>query len=419
MSVIAFMLDFETGHVFPSFGLARSLISRGHNVYYLGIADIEGQVRDQGFDFYPIFCEIYPPGYVSEHLKKHAGRTQNDIRQQRHLRQQMQKHIPQLLVPNDLDDAFRELQPDLLVTSYFIILEALIIHYKHDIPQVLFNPIFSAGDATPADLVKQSMISLPPKTGYDILAFVQNRGCRIKSAADFTAPLEYMSVLISFPEELTLPGYKPAKNVHFIESSFREEGQDMEQLNILRGKVVLFAGLGSMGVLFKEKSMVFYRKIIEVMKKEEFEDFHLIVSLGNYFKPGDFDNVPDNVTLLNWAPQMEILKRASLALTHGGLGTIKECLYYGVPMIVMPLGRDQPDNAKMVEARQLGIMTEIETVSVEDLAVLITGVLANTAIRESVQRIKKITRDKEKSQIGAMLIEKIVDSCHSPSIDPV
>ena len=62
-------------------------------------------------------------------------------------------------------------------------------------------------------------------------------------------------------------------------------------------------------------------------------------------------SAPDNVTVVSSAPHNRVLEHASVAVTHGGHGTVMKCLAAGVPMVVMPHGRDQKDNGVRVVAR--------------------------------------------------------------------
>ena len=65
--------------------------------------------------------------------------------------------------------------------------------------------------------------------------------------------------------------------------------------------------------------------------------------------------IPENVTVVSWVPQREIFPRAAALLCHGGAGTLLDALTHGLPMVVTPLGADQPDNARLVEATGAGI----------------------------------------------------------------
>ena len=66
--------------------------------------------------------------------------------------------------------------------------------------------------------------------------------------------------------------------------------------------------------------------------------WHLIISLGGISKEKIcLENLPLNVTIFDFAPQREILQYADLVLTHGGHGTIKECIEAGVPRLYSPV----------------------------------------------------------------------------------
>jgi UDP:flavonoid glycosyltransferase YjiC (YdhE family) len=66
-------------------------------------------------------------------------------------------------------------------------------------------------------------------------------------------------------------------------------------------------------------------------------------------------NIPGNVRLEPWAPQDLVLPHAAALICHGGSGTIIGGLAAGVPMVVTPVGADQPENARRIEAVGAGI----------------------------------------------------------------
>jgi len=57
---------------------------------------------------------------------------------------------------------------------------------------------------------------------------------------------------------------------------------------------------------------------------------------------------PANVSVRRWVRHADVLPSCSAVLTHGGHGTVIKALAAGVPLVVAPLGRDQPDNAARV-----------------------------------------------------------------------
>ena len=67
-----------------------------------------------------------------------------------------------------------------------------------------------------------------------------------------------------------------------------------------------------------------------------------------------FGTIPRNVRIEPWVPQIKVLGRAALFVTHGGFNSAKEALSQGVPLVVIPIGADQPYTAERVEALGLG-----------------------------------------------------------------
>ena len=95
--------------------------------------------------------------------------------------------------------------------------------------------------------------------------------------------------------------------------------------------------------------------------------------------------IPENVTVTSWVSQRAIFPRAAALVCHGGAGTVLAGLTYGVPMVVTPLGADQPDNARRVEATGAGIMlVEPDAPSIH---AAVTRVLVDGEMRAAAGRI--------------------------------
>jgi len=73
----------------------------------------------------------------------------------------------------------------------------------------------------------------------------------------------------------------------------------------------------------------------------EFPHMQVVLSVGKNFNPDDLGPIPPNTIVVRIAPQIELLKRAALCITHAGLNTALEALAQGVPMVAIPK-YDQP-----------------------------------------------------------------------------
>jgi UDP:flavonoid glycosyltransferase YjiC (YdhE family) len=101
-------------------------------------------------------------------------------------------------------------------------------------------------------------------------------------------------------------------------------------------------------------------------------DVHGVVTLGPGMA-GIALREPANVALLESAPHDAVMREAALVITHGGHGTVTRALVHGLPMLVLPMGRDQHDNAARVVARGAGLSLD--------------AAAPNAAIREGVRRL--------------------------------
>lgn len=97
--------------------------------------------------------------------------------------------------------------------------------------------------------------------------------------------------------------------------------------------------------------------LIDIFAKHQ--EWQLIISLGDEKFKNEFVNYPKNVSVYSFVNQQAILSKADLAIIHGGYGTIKECIYYEVPMIISPSSYDQHGNAARVLFHGIGVRNNL------------------------------------------------------------
>jgi UDP:flavonoid glycosyltransferase YjiC (YdhE family) len=117
---------------------------------------------------------------------------------------------------------------------------------------------------------------------------------------------------------------------------------------------------------------------------------------------------PPNVVIVERAPQIELLRLASIAITHAGLGTIKECILVGVPMIVFPQAFDQPGNAARVEFHGIGLRCVERCYDGKLVRRLLDLVYGSPSIRQNLARMRRIFEAAEQESRGAQLVEKLL-----------
>lgn len=114
-------------------------------------------------------------------------------------------------------------------------------------------------------------------------------------------------------------------------------------------------------------------------------DLNLVVGLGGRSIAAQLTALPDNVLLLEYAPQLEVLQQADAVITHGGISTINESLFHGVPLIVCSSGHvDQHGCAVRVAHHGAGFMVDAQKVDSMQL-----GTLLDTLFDDPDQSIQR------------------------------
>lgn len=129
-----------------------------------------------------------------------------------------------------------------------------------------------------------------------------------------------------------------------------------------------------------------------------------LVTTGPALDPGQF-RAPRNVSVQRFARHSELFPHAAVVITHGGHGTVIRALAHGVPVICLPMGRDQQGNAVRVAARQAGKALPVGA-SVAVLREAINEVLTTPRYRQEAQRLAVgIVSDAQSSRAVAELEE--------------
>jgi len=138
----------------------------------------------------------------------------------------------------------------------------------------------------------------------------------------------------------------------------------------------------SMGTLQNQIQQVFR----EIARACDGLDAQLVISLGGGAKPGLVAPLPGNPLVVGYAPQLELLARAALTITHAGLNTVLESLPYGVPMVAIPVGNDQPGVAARVKRLGAGELLPIKRLRADRLRTLVKKVFGQERYRLQARR---------------------------------
>jgi zeaxanthin glucosyltransferase len=131
-----------------------------------------------------------------------------------------------------------------------------------------------------------------------------------------------------------------------------------------------------------------------------------VVATGGVDVPPDAQ--PPNLICVQHAPQLALLRRAALMISHGGLNGIKEALYCGVPVLVLPLLGDQPGNAARIAFHGLGTASTWDGMTPARLAGLVHTLLADAATARRARELGARLRDAHERPASADALAELL-----------
>lgn len=119
--------------------------------------------------------------------------------------------------------------------------------------------------------------------------------------------------------------------------------------------------------------------------------------------------IPANVLLCNYVPQLTVLAGSSAFITHGGATSVMEAIYFGVPMLVSPLWSDHPHQAFFVDKEGGGVRCEIPKTTPNALWKQLESLLQFKKYKEGIERLQLSYKRNEGASDIARLIDQLVD----------
>lgn len=391
----------EHGHWLPAVNLAKTLKDLNHTVEFMGIPDCNSIVSPYGATFKTILGNIYPLGHsLNDRLEPIGQRWKPH-----HL-------LPMCRGQGGIAELFAVgVKPNVLVAGYFAGLEALILHHKYQVPFVLLTTYLRHPDEDPAMFAKTKLVFMHEQVAQKLMNLAMSRGPSDPDATleEFLAPLEAAKEMIPCPRDFDYfdDDWQHGVNVTYVEPMIQrvplnpaiQLPPNPVGLNpaIPTNKKIIFATSGSQVADYEDKARQYFQALIGMMKTPGMTDYHLVLAMGDkllaefnilYQIDVGTSTLPSNVTLSAWVSQLEILTKAEVVFMHGGLATIKESIWEEVPIVILPHGKDQADNALRIERAGVGIAPKVDVLTPQALRKALTEVTASTWIKQRLFDMK-------------------------------
>ncbi len=338
MSTVIFFSVPLQGHINSSLSVVTELVRRGEQVFYYATAEFKVQIEATG----ALFRSYGPLDFAHQHFGDNAMRVLCAI-----------ANLVHPLLDRCISEA-RELQPD------YIIHDTLAI-WGRFVAEILALP--TVGWQATLILMTQTTLRMPS-------LFLQPLLQHVAARAEVAATNKNLALLartyhvsrVSVPDALwsfgdltlvyTIRHLQPRHRIFnerflFIGPSPTPRGDTSAfPFAQLTEKPIIYISLGT---VFNDQ-LAFYHTCLQAFADRGLQ---VIMSVGERINLADLGSIPANFLIQTHVPQLEILPRCSLFITHGGLNSVMEALYHGVPMLLFPSkGGDQPWIALRVQ--QLG-----------------------------------------------------------------
>lgn len=401
MARIAILIDPFVGHFFPTLGLARALMQRGHDVRYLGVPDMAALVREQGCEFTEILTDTLPSGSCDA-LRRQAG---IDPENEKFIAAAQARYFGPLAAGRVLDGLFERWRPDVLLTVSFLGLEALVIRYLYGVPGVLLTPFIR--DSSRQEYYR-ALVSRLLNLSSGVSEFVEMvgaSGVRLRSLNDVADLLLEWPDLALYPQAFAaLPGTDES-GVAYIgagRSADRQEGA-FPWGDLDGQRPIVYCSLGSRPGDYGDVSRRLFATVIEAMASDA--PWQAVLSVGPDLGPADFPAAAPHVMIRQWVAQMDVLRRSAVMITHAGMGAVTECILAGVPMVAFPMARDQHENAVRIVCHGLGLSGDVATITVDGLRGMLAAVTEDPSFRERAVRMRDRSRESEVAT-GVAVVEQ-------------
>ncbi|MFJ1588954.1 macrolide-inactivating glycosyltransferase [Kitasatospora albolonga] len=377
------------GHVNPSLDVIRELVHRGHRVSYAIPASFAEKVAATGAEPV-IYTSTLPtdddPDAWGAELIDNIEPFLDDARQA----------LPQLVA------AFEGDEPDLVlhdITSY----PARVLAHRWGVPAVSLWPNLvpwegyeqEVGEPMTAEL-KQTERGKAYYARFD--GWLADNGLGHLSSDDFVARPRRGLVLI--PEALQPNADRVNREMYTFVGACQGDRADQGEWERPAGaEKVLLVSLGSSFT----KQPAFYRECVTAFGG--LPGWHVVLQIGAHVDPAELGDVPANVEVRTWVPQLAVLKQADAFITHAGAGGSQEGLATGTPMVAVPQAVDQFGNADMLQALGVARHVPMEEADAATLREAVLALAGDPEVAERSARLRERMAEEGGTPRAADLIE--------------
>ncbi len=389
-----------TGHLNPLIALSRQLVSRGHRVTFFQAPELAQKIVRHGLEFsainIPSRARLKPSSHIAA-IRHSVNRIAEDM--ELHL-QRLPAAIQAAGVDALLISEIALSGPtlaEMLRLPYFIISTSIPHNFGWTAPHSI-TPIGSWLDRLQKHILEVSVLRMKGPVRRRLDQYRSSIGLASIRKIHKTFPA--LVHITQVPQCLDLPRSALPTNFFytapFVDESIRPPIPF--PWDRLDGRPLIYASLGTT----RKNDPALFHRIAEACSSLNVQ---LVITLGGRRDPTLFADLPGNPVLVEDAPQLELLKRADIVITHAGPNTVFETLLQGKPMLALPMLLDQPAIAARLARLKVAEVLSIPNRSSQQIHAALLKLQRDPSYRDAAKKIQTQMQSLDGLKHAADIIE--------------
>jgi MGT family glycosyltransferase len=373
MARVLFINAGSEGHINPTIGVVQELISRGEEVVYFTIEAFRERIERTGATVRTIDGEKFIKAFISGGRNYLLERINGLL------------HTADIVIPSVLEQIKGE-------------------HFDYIIHDSMFGCGRLLAQTLKLPAINSCTSFAQTKASFDIMLESQIPTEIVKPIYD-----EFQSLTVKLKEKYDVEIHSPYEvfcnpaplTIVYTTREFQPFGEAFDQtykfvgpsissrlmeddfdLAAIKGKSLIYISLGTVF----NRAADFYKLCFQAFGNT---NHTVVMSIGKQTPLLDLGEIPQNFIVKKYVPQTEVLKYTKLFITHGGMNSTNEGLFYWVPLIVIPQSADQPIIAGQVENIGAGIKLQMQSLTANQLNEAADHVLNHPSFHKAVSNIRE------------------------------